>query len=117
MNTGEHLWKIPHGDMAQARQEAFRANALLKDVANLDTNWGRRGHPGPWPRLRRCCWPPGKTADNKPHLFGIDKKTGKRVGSVEMARLGGYGLMTYLHQGKQYIVVPINGGYTAMALP
>jgi hypothetical protein len=31
--------------------------------------------------------------------------------------MGTYGLMTYLHQGKQYIVVPMNGGYTAMALP
>ena len=31
--------------------------------------------------------------------------------------LGGYGLMTYLHEGKQYVVLPINGGYTAMALP
>ena len=46
----------------------------------------------------------GQTADNKPHLFGIDKKTGKRVGAVRDAALGGYGLMTYLHQGKQYIV-------------
>ncbi len=32
MNTGEHLWKIPHGDMAQRDQEAFRANPLLKGV-------------------------------------------------------------------------------------
>ena len=45
MNTGEHLWMIPHGDMAQAQQDAFRDNPLLKGVKNLDTNWGRRGHP------------------------------------------------------------------------
>ena len=30
---------------------------------------------------------------------------------------GQYGLMTYLHQGKQYVVVPRNGGYTTLALP
>jgi hypothetical protein len=25
--------------------------------------------------------------------------------------------MTYLHQGKQYVILPVDGGYTAMALP
>jgi hypothetical protein len=25
--------------------------------------------------------------------------------------------MSYIHNGKQYIVVPTNGGYTAVALP
>ena len=45
------------------------------------------------------------------------QKTGKRVGSVPATRLGVYGLMTYMHQGKQYVVMPISGGYTAMALP
>jgi quinoprotein glucose dehydrogenase len=59
----------------------------------------------------------GTTADNKPHLFGIDKRTGKRVGQVETPRVGQYGLMTYLHQGKQYVVIPRNGGYTTLALP
>ena len=48
---------------------------------------------------------PGQTADNRPHLFGIDKKTGKRVGAVATPRARQYGLMTYLHQGKQYIVL------------
>ena len=47
----------------------------------------------------------------------VDKKTGKRVGAVPTRVLGQYGLMTYLHQGKQYIVLPRNGGYTTMALP
>jgi hypothetical protein len=31
--------------------------------------------------------------------------------------LGQYGLMTYMHQGKQYVILPVAGGYTAMALP
>ena len=59
----------------------------------------------------------GQTADNRPHLFGIDKKTGKRVGAVQTPSMGQYGLMTYLHQGKQYVILPIDGGYTALALP
>ena len=39
------------------------------------------------------------------------------MGAVPTRVLGQYGLMTYMHQGKQYIVLPRNGGYTTMALP
>ena len=59
----------------------------------------------------------GVTADDRQALFGIDKKSGKRLGSVQIPRPGQYGLMTYLHQGKQYVVVPRTGGYTVLALP
>ena len=47
----------------------------------------------------------------------IDKATGRRVGQVPTPAMGQYGLMTYVHQGKQYVVLPVNGGYTALALP
>jgi len=116
MNTGEHLWIIPHGDTAQDAQNAFRANPLLKGVANLDTNWGRRGSPA-LAASPTLLFATGQTADNRNNLFAIDKKTGKRVGAVVIPRGGGYGLMTYMHNGKQYIVIPTNGGYTALALP
>ncbi|MGH7554188.1 MAG: pyrroloquinoline quinone-dependent dehydrogenase, partial [Longimicrobiales bacterium] len=59
----------------------------------------------------------GLTSDDKPHLFAIDKKTGKRVGKVPTPAVGEYGIMTYMHAGKQYIVLPVEGGYTALALP
>lgn len=115
MNTGEHLWMIPHGDMATEQQEAFRNNALLKGV-NVDTNWGRRGHAAMM-ATPTLLFASGTTADNRAHLFAIDKRTGKRVGQVATPRLGQYGLMTYLHQGKQYVILPRNGGYTTLALP
>jgi glucose dehydrogenase len=115
MNTGEHLWMIPHGDMSAKDQEAFRNNPLLKGL-NIDTNWGRRGHAA-MAATSTLLFATGMTADDRPHLFAIDKKTGKRVAQVPTPRLGTYGLMTYMHQGKQYIVMPRNGGYTAFALP
>ncbi len=116
MNTGEHLWMIPHGDTDQKAQEAFRANPLLKDVKNLDTNWGRRGTAA-LAASATLLFSAGQTADGRNNLFAIDKKTGKRVGALPIPRAGGYGLMSYLHNGKQYIVIPTNGGYTAVALP
>lgn len=115
LNTGEHRWMIPHGDMSAKEQEAFRNNPLLKGV-EVDTNWGRRGHPAMM-ATSTLLFATGMTADDRPHLFAIDKQTGKRVGQVLTPSLGRYGLMTYLHQGKQYVVIPRNGGYTAMALP
>ena len=51
MNTGEHIWMTPHGDSPTTQQEAMRANPLLKGVANVDTNWGRRGHAALQPGL------------------------------------------------------------------
>ena len=115
LNTGEHLWVVPHGDMDMKQQEAFRNNPMLKGM-NVDTNWGRRGHAA-MAATSTLLLATGQTADNQPHLFAIDKKTGKRVGAIGTPRLGTYGLMTYLHQGKQYVVVPMNGGYAAYALP
>ena len=115
MNTGEHLWMTPHGDTPTTQQEAFRNNPLLKGV-KVDTNWGRRGTAA-LAASSSLLFSAGQTADNRPHLFAIDKKTGKRVGAVATPRLGQYGLMSYVHQGKQYIVLPVNGGYTALTLP
>jgi glucose dehydrogenase len=115
LNTGEHLWMIPHGDMATEQQEAFRNNPLLSGV-QVDTNWGRRGHAA-MAATSTLLLATGMTADSRPHLFGIDKRTGKRVGQVPTPRMGQYGLMTYMHGGKQFIVLPRNGGYTALALP
>ncbi len=115
LNTGEHLWMIPHGDMGAEQQEAFRNNPLLKGL-EIDTNWGRRGHPA-MAATSTLLFASGMTADNAPHLFAIDKATGRRVGQVRTPRMGQYGVMTYLHEGRQYIVVPMSGGYTALALP
>jgi glucose dehydrogenase len=116
MNTGEHLWMIPHGDTDQKAQELFRANPLLKDVKNLDTNWGRRGTAA-LAASSTLLFTAAQTADGRNNLIAVDKKTGKRVGALPISRAGGYGLMSYLHNGKQYIVIPTNGGYTAVSLP
>ena len=106
---------IPHGDSPTAVQDAFKNHPLLKGIT-VEPNWGRRGHPA-MAATATLLLATGQTADNRPHLFAIDKATGKRVGAVATRSIGQYGLMTYLHGGKQYIVLPRNGGYTTLALP
>ena len=97
LNTGEYLWVIPNGDMNREQQEAFRNHPLLKGI-EVETNLGRMNHAAmlATPTL---LFATGSSADNRARLFGIDKKTGKRVGDVATPAMGQYGLMTYLHQG------------------
>jgi quinoprotein glucose dehydrogenase len=88
---------------------------LLKGV-NVDPNVGRAAVGG-LITTATMLLAPGQTADNSPKLFAIDKKTGKRLGAISTAGLQRYGMMTYMHNGKQYIVVQISNGLQAFALP
>ena len=115
LNTGEHLWMIPHGDMdtkaaggvpqqpaaeGHERRHELGPARSRGDGRHLDAAAGDgtdRGQPAAAVRDRQ-----------------EDRQARRRGGTP---RLGEYGLMTYLHQGKQYIVVPMNGGYAAYALP
>ena len=116
MNTGEHRWTIPHGDAPEEDQAAIRNHPLLRGVAGVDTNIGRPGHSAmtATPTLLLAT---GRTSDGTPHLFGIDKRTGERVGQVEIPDVSTYGMSSWVHEGKQYIMVQLPNGLAAMALP
>ena len=59
----------------------------------------------------------GQTADGTWSLFAIDKRTGERVGSVEIPGSTRYGMSSWMHEGKQYIIILLTDGLAAMALP
>ena len=56
-------------------------------------------------------------------LNAHDKTTGRKLGTVELPAPGQYGMMTYMHEGRQFVVVQIGEGGThpgslaALALP
>jgi len=110
LNTGEHLWTVPNGEAP----DAVRNHPLLKGLNVPDP--GRSGHSAML-ATPTALFATGLTSDNQPHLFAIDKKTGRRLGQVATSQRGEYGIMTYVHAGKQYIVLPVNGGYITLALP
>jgi quinoprotein glucose dehydrogenase len=110
LNTGEHLWTIPNGEAPPE----VRNHPLLHGLDVPDP--GRPGHAAML-ATSTLLFATGLTSDGKPHLFAIDKKTGRRVAQVPTPARGEYGLMTYLHEGKQYIVLSVDGGHIAMALP
>jgi quinoprotein glucose dehydrogenase len=115
LNTGEHLWVIPNGDAAQQQQDAIRNHPLMAGL-NVDPNLGR-AQLGGLMVTATMLLAPGQTADGTAHLFAIDKRTGKRVGKIPTAGLSRYGMMTYMHQGRQYVVVQVSNGLQAFALP
>ena len=115
LNTGEYLWVIPHGDMPREQQEAFRNHPLMKGVNVRDQ---------PWPDEPRR--PDGDAdaalrdgSDRRQPAAPVrdrqEDRQARRRGAD--AGHGQYGLMTYLHQGKQYVILPVDGGYTAWRCP
>ena len=114
MNTGEHLWSVPNGDTP----EQIENHPALADVDLPNT--GRMSHPILLTTSTLLITAEGGAG--APLLHAIDKATGERVGTVEIPAPGRYGMMGYLHDGQQYIVVQISspdhpGSLAALRLP
>ena len=55
-------------------------------------------------------------ADGSGVLYAADKATGETVGQVPLPVTVRYGIMTYMHNGEQYIVMQANNNLTAVKL-
>jgi quinoprotein glucose dehydrogenase len=110
MNTGEYLWMIPVGETPNR----IKNNPALKGIEVGETGTGRVATMVVTPTLLIY---QGEASDGTPHLFAVDKKTGKQVGKVKADGVTRYGMMTYVHNGHQYIMLQTGGKLTAMALP
>ena len=116
VNTGEHLWVIPDGDAPREEQDRIRNHPLLQGVEGVEVNRGRAGGAAMLvtPTLLVAG---GRTSDNTPHLFAIHKRTGERLAAVEIPGLTRYGMSSWMHKGKQYVIVQLQDGLAALALP
>lgn len=47
----------------------------------------------------------GQTSDGTWNLLAIDKRTGERVAAVEIPDATGYGMSSWVREGKQYAIV------------
>ena len=125
MNTGERSWSLPVGETP----EALRNNPRLAGVEIPNTGgagWSIQMVAGDLLVQTRALSEGTRQIrpDAPLELHGRDKLTGEILGTVELPAPGQYGMMTYLHQGKQYIVVQIGsvhtnfpGSLVALALP
>ena len=106
MNTGEKLWDIPIGETP----ERIRNHPRLAGVAVPNT--GGTGHSIQLVMgdllLQTTEDLRGETELNEngmPVLRARHKRTGQILANVELPIPGQYGMMTYMHDGKQYILL------------
>jgi quinoprotein glucose dehydrogenase len=129
MNRGERIWWIPIGEPS----EQVKNHPALAGVDLSDWGGGGFGNQGgeaihlvmgdllvyTTEGLRGA---PHLSDAGLPLLHAADKLTGEMLAEVEIPVTGQYGMMTYLHEGKQYLVVQIAssdfpGSLLALALP
>ncbi len=122
LNRGEFVWQIPHG----ATPDVVRNHPALKGIDIPRTGQGGAGSVGVLvTKTLLIAGEPAYTTSNGLRgamLRAYDKATGKEVGAVYMPAPQSGSPMTYMLNGKQYIVVAVSGGnysgeYLAFALP
>ena len=101
MNTGEHLWATPNGDTP----ERIRNHPALQGVELPNTGGTSRAITMPTQTLLLTA----EGAGGASVLHALDKMTGERLGTLQLPAPGQYGMMGYMHQGQQYVVVQIGG--------
>jgi quinoprotein glucose dehydrogenase len=110
MNTGEHLWWIPVGETP----DEVLNHPDLQDMDIPNTGYGLRvAQMVVTPNLLIYA---GNVSDGTPTLFAVDKASGETLASVEAPAETNYGIMTYMHKGRQYIMLQTGPTLTAMAL-
>jgi quinoprotein glucose dehydrogenase len=121
MDKGEILWQVPYGETP----DNVRNHPALKGL-NIG-NTGQGGSVGLVVTKTLVILGDSQVTSPGTHprgamLRAYDKKTGREVGAVWMPAPQSGSPMTYMWQGKQYIVVAVSGGnysgeYVAYALP
>jgi quinoprotein glucose dehydrogenase len=122
LDKGDLKWQVPYGETP----DAIRQHPALKgkDIGNT----GMNGYNGCGVLITKTLVIIGDTqVTSITHPRGAmmrayDKATGKEVGAVWMPAPVSGSPMTYIWQGKQYIVIAVSGGnesgqYLAYALP
>ena len=116
LNTGDKAWWIPNG----VSTKVTSSSPLFAGVT-LPT-LGGRGQAQVITTKSLVIYGTGRNgSDSPPMLYAVDKATGKQVGAVRIPAKTTAVPMTFMHQGKQYIVFAIGAGSStslvAMTLP
>ena len=99
MNTGDRMWWIPIGEVS----DQIRNNPVLQGVDTSQFGGGGSAVMMVMGDLLLT------TGFSEPVLQAHDKSTGEVVGRVDIPVEGSYGMMTYMYDGAQYVVVQIGG--------
>jgi quinoprotein glucose dehydrogenase len=98
LNTGDHVWMVPNGKPA----DSLINNPALK-AANIDaSNWGG-GQRSPILITKTLLF------EGSNNLRVLDKATGRQIHALELGGNVTGGTMTYLVNGRQFLVAVVGG--------
>jgi quinoprotein glucose dehydrogenase len=109
LNSGEILWYIPVGETPDRIKNNPAVTGI--DIGNTGT-----GAMAPMMVTPSMLVYAGEVSDGTPHLFAIDKQTGRELARVQVPATSRYGMMSYVHEGEQYIILQTGSKLTAMNL-
>ena len=101
LTTGNHLWRIPNGDTP----DAVRNHPALQGVDLPVT--GHRSHANILTTRSLLFY--GEGRNGSPLFHAVDKRTGQEIARIQLPAQTNTAPMTYMHNGRQYIVVAIAG--------
>ena len=110
LNTGDTMWWIPVGETPEYIENHPALEGI--DVGNTGS-----GSVAPMMVTPDLLMYANTATDGTPILFAVDKQSGDTVGRVEVPDISRYGMMSYVHNGRQYVMLQTGGTLTAMALP
>jgi quinoprotein glucose dehydrogenase len=119
MNSGDRAWWLPSG----GKLTPVTSSDPLFAGVQLPPSTGGRGQPQIITTKSLVIYGTGRSFSppGSPQLYAVDKATGKQVGAVNIPSRTTAVPMTFLHQGKQYIVFAAGAGSSnalvALALP
>ncbi len=101
LNTGEHLWQIPNGETP----DRIKNHPALAGVDLPNT--GQFSHATKL--VTRTLLMYGEGRGGTPRFHAVDKATGEEVGVVDLPGNTMTAPMTFMHEGKQYVVMAVGG--------
>ncbi len=115
MNTGEKAWWTANGGLFTPKPKADAPDAKLFAGVTLLPQ-GPRGQAQVITTKSLVIYGTGRGGGppgSEPTLFAVDKATGKQVGALPIPTHTTAVPMTFMHQGRQYIVFATGGGTQA----
>ncbi len=110
MNTGDHAWMIPTG----RTPDRIRDNPALQgiDIGNTGA-----GNLVPMVVTANLLIYSDIAGDETPMLYALDKASGQELAAIPVPARSRYGMSSWVHEGRQYIILQTGPKLTAMALP
>jgi quinoprotein glucose dehydrogenase len=99
LNTGEKLWTVPNGDTP----DRIKEHPALEGVTLPVT--GKQAHANVL--VTRSLLFYGEGRGGSAILHALDKRTGKELAKIELPATTNTAPMTYMHNGRQFIVLAV----------